>query len=41
MSEVKFLVNVRGDHGGHSPVNPEPGLERQIVREIEVLTGVA
>jgi hypothetical protein len=39
MSEVEFLVYIRGDHWVHSPVNAKPCLERQIVREIDGLTG--
>jgi len=30
MSEVKFLIYIGGDHWAHSPVDPEPSLERQI-----------
>lgn len=38
MSKVEFLAHVRGDRRAYSPVNSEPSLERQNVREIKDVT---
>jgi len=38
MGKVKFLEYIGGDRWADSPVDPEPSLERQIVRERRVFT---